>query len=250
MRIYLSRSYVRTLEYNMGALDAACTEGVVVGADIVVFPELFMTAYRGQNDPARFHERFVRISTEHSETLFIFGTISEAGYNRLNVYREGRVVAKYDKVHLFRPTGEHEKWKPGDKYVAVKFQGWRIGLMTCNDIRFPEQARALRMKAGADIFIVPAYWPDERDTTWATLLKARAIENGVYVVGCNVKGCDNGVENFTGAHSRVYDPGGGRLPSGRVYDMDKITRDQLLVDTDEQFVDIKKVETKDADRGK
>jgi len=93
--------------------------------------------------------------------------------------------------------------------VLVEVNGLRVGLMTCYDLRFPELARELA-KQGADVIVVPAAWvagPAKVDH-WRTLVKARAIENTVYVVAVGQPG-----PRYTG-HSMVVSPMGDVLVEG------------------------------------
>lgn len=99
---------------------------------------------------------------------------------------DGSVVAVYRKVHLYDSFGYRES----DRILAgpveptvVPVGEFQVGLLTCYDLRFPEHARTL-VNAGADVLVVPAAWvrgPLKEDH-WETLLRARAIENTVYVV--------------------------------------------------------------------
>ncbi|SEF14234.1 carbon-nitrogen hydrolase family protein [Jiangella alba] len=107
-------------------------------------------------------------------------------YNTLvAVGTDGAVLATYRKAHLYDSFGyrESDRLRAGDAVPAVvTVDGVRLGLLTCYDLRFPEQGRAL-VDAGADVFVVPAAWvrgPLKEDH-WQTLLRARAIENTVYV---------------------------------------------------------------------
>jgi predicted amidohydrolase len=109
-------------------------------------------------------------------------------YNTLvAVGSDGDVVASYRKIHLYDSFGyrESDRLLSGDgDPVTFVVDGMRVGLMTCYDLRFPEVGRAL-VDTGAQVFLVPAAWlrgPLKEDH-WLTLLKARAIENTVYVVG-------------------------------------------------------------------
>ena len=95
----------------------------------------------------------------------------------MTVWRAGKEIAHYDKVHLFEPNGELDLWKAGENYVAVDLGHFKMGLINCNDLRFPEQAMALRLEADCNVFAVVAWWPWRRDHVWRTLLRARAIEN-------------------------------------------------------------------------
>lgn len=128
-------------------------------------------------------------------------------YNTLVV--RGAVEAAYRKIHLYDSFGyqESDVLSPGAiDPVVMDLAGWRLGLMTCYDLRFPELARAL-VDAGAEVLVVPAAWvagPRKVDH-WRTLARARAIENTVYVVAAGQPG-----PRYCG-HSLVVDPLGDVL---------------------------------------
>lgn len=121
---------------------------------------------------------------------------------------DGHLSATYRKAHLYDAFGyrESDRLSAGDP-TAVTFDppglSIRVGLMTCYDLRFPEQARAL-VDAGAHLLLVPAAWVrgPSKEHHWTTLLAARAIENTVYVAGAAKAG-----ERYCGL-SRVVDPTG------------------------------------------
>ena len=105
----------------------------------------------------------------------------------LAVDPSGATVAAYRKVHLYDAFGyrESDSLAGGPlRATTVEVAGWTVGLMTCYDLRFPEQARVL-VDAGADLLVVPAAWVrgPGKEHHWTTLLAARAIENTVYVAG-------------------------------------------------------------------
>jgi predicted amidohydrolase len=87
----------------------------------------------------------------------------------------------------------------------------RCALAICYDLRFPELFRKYAL-AGASIIFVPAEWPQARLEHWRTLLRARAIENQLFVVACNRVGESKGTE-FCG-HSAIYDPWGEPVVEG------------------------------------
>ena len=189
MRAYLSRFVCGQLEENLERLQFEVSRATAEGADLVVFPELFLTGYRQSLEASRAREVFSQLSGAHPEALFVFGAVVEDDYNRLTVWQAGAEIAHYHKVHLFRPNREHELWKEGDRYVAVKLPWATLGLLTCNDVRFPEQARALVLQGGANLLVAVAWWPWRRDHVWRTLLQARAIENASWVLGCCIAAC-------------------------------------------------------------
>lgn len=243
MKIHLSRWTCLGVDDNLERLRDEAGLAVSGAADLVVFPELFLTGYTRVVEPARARRVFSEVSAEALETLFVFGSISEDRRNRATVWLGGLEVAAYDKVHLFAPNGEFEMWEPGDRYVAFDWRGLRLGLMNCNDVRFPEQARALKLKARCDMLVVPAWWPWRRDHIWSTLLQARAAENQVWVLGCCIAGSAWSGEDFAGAGNHVFDPAGEpvRTADDRTYAFDVENPPPSIVDPLEQFVDIQNV---------
>ena len=101
----------------------------------------------------------------------------------------GRIVARYDKLHVFDvdlPTGE--RWResaairPGDRAVVAPTPWGGLGLTVCYDLRFPHLHRALA-RAGADLIAVPAaFTVPTGEAHWQVLLRARAIETGAFVL--------------------------------------------------------------------
>ncbi|MGE5236006.1 MAG: nitrilase-related carbon-nitrogen hydrolase [Acidobacteriota bacterium] len=232
MKVYLARWVCLDAETNLRRLGEACDEAVAAGAGLVVFPESFLHGYTRTIDPARVRAACADSSGRHPAAAFLFGSFTEEGRNRATVWRGGREVARYDKVHLFAPNGERELWAEGDRYAAVDLGNLRVGLLTCNDVRFPEQARALALEARCDTLVAVAWWPWRRDHVWRTLLRARAIENGVFVMGCCVAASESPGERFAGAGNHVFDPHGEpvRTDDDRVYTLDLGRRHGLVVD--------------------
>jgi predicted amidohydrolase len=100
---------------------------------------------------------------------------------------DGEIVATYRKIHLFDVEvggvvyRESESEEPGDEAVVVEVEDWKLGLTVCYDVRFPELYRILALE-GAELVTVPAHFttPTGKDH-WHVLLRARAIENQLYV---------------------------------------------------------------------
>lgn len=233
MKVHLSRWVCLDVESNLRRLAEESSQAAEAGADLVVFPESFLHGYTRAADPARVREAFEAISSASPQVAFAFGSFSEERRNRMTVWQGGNEIARYDKVHLFAPNGELELWEPGDRYVAARCQGWTWGLLNCNDLRFPEQARALRLEARCDALLAVAWWPWRRDHVWRTLLRARAIENGVWALGCCVAASEIPAERFAGAGNHLFDPHGEavRCADDRTYFLDPERALDLTVDT-------------------
>lgn len=206
---------------------AAAAEG---GARFVLLPEY--VDYLGPDDGARqaaetedgpAHTAFAEAARSSGVWLHC-GSIRVAApdgraFNTSVVFRpDGSVAARYRKIHLFDvdiPDGathrESDTVAPGQDLVTCDVDGWRVGLSTCYDLRFPELYRGLIL-AGADLLVVPAAFTfyTGRDH-WEVLLRARAIESQCYVLAAGQVGThveDNGVVARTNGRSMLVDPWG------------------------------------------
>jgi omega-amidase len=244
MRAYLARWVCLDPDGNLRRTAEVCDDAATRGSTLVLFPEAFLHGYTRTVDPARARDVFAAASRRHPEITFVFGSFTEDRRNRSTVWRAGSEIARYDKVHLFTPNGERTVWEEGDRYAAVDLDGPRLGLLTCNDLRFPEQARALVLEARCDLLVVVAWWPWRRDHIWRTLLRARAIENGVFTLGCCLAASEFPGEQFAGAGNHVFDPHGEpvRTDDDRLYTLDLDRRRGLVVDTRDEFRDVGRVE--------
>ncbi len=126
----------------------------------------------------------------------------------------GEIVARYDKLHMFDvdlPGGESYReskvYRPGERAVVAETPVGRIGLSICYDLRFPHLYRALA-QAGAEILAVPAAFTRQTgERHWHTLLQARAIETGAFVVAPAQGGRhEDGRETY--GHSLIINPSG------------------------------------------
>lgn len=143
----------------------------------------------------------------------VANAIGQQVFNTCYVFdRSGRLVTTYHKTHLFTPSGEREDFQPGDSVVTFRLDGVKCGLAVCYDIRFPELIRRLALE-GIAILFVPAAWPLSRLSHWQTLIRARAIENQIFVVACNEAGTDGENQQLAG-HSAIIDPWGEILAQG------------------------------------
>lgn len=187
------------------------------GAELVLFPEESMFTIRHVSGTLSkvvseqwdgFVEGLQQIA-EDLQLAVVAGGYEPSGtelpYNTLvAVDGAGQVAGIYRKLHLYDAFKykESDRIQPGDSgLLTVKLGELTFGLMTCYDLRFPEVARALAV-AGADALLIPAAWfkGDHKIDHWQTLLKARAVENTVWVVAAGTRS-DNTV-----GHSAIVDP--------------------------------------------
>lgn len=186
------------------------------GSDIIVFPELWSTGYDLENAAAHStptHKGiFAQISSLASEhNIHILGSclsLLEAGrFGNTAVFfgPDGEILGEYTKTHLFQLMDEHKYLSPGEHPTIIDTSWGKAGLAICYDLRFPELFRAYAL-AGAKIIFLPAEWPHPRLNHWQILLRARAIENQMYIVACNRVGTSKDT-HFCG-HSCIIDPWG------------------------------------------
>ena len=117
----------------------------------------------------------------------------------------GKVLSDYAKIHPFSYSGEDLRFQGGDALTHFALNGIPCSNFICYDLRFPEIFQAASKKA--HVIIVPANWPAKRREHWKALLRARAVENQVYILAVNCVGEIGGVV-YTG-DSCVIDPDGG-----------------------------------------
>lgn len=206
---------------NMLRCRKAVMDAARCGAELVVFPEMTLTGFsfgRKLADKNDFTVRFFSECSKECSVSCAFGySVQEQGrlYNRLSVTDyQGNTVCSYDKIHPFSYSGEDKVFSSGNRAVTAQVGGITFGLAICYDLRFPELFAELSKTA--DCIIVIANWPESRRDHWQTLLKARAIENQCYIIGCNRCGTGNGF-SYSG-DSAVYAPDGtilSQADSGR-----------------------------------
>jgi len=129
---------------------------------------------------------------------------------------QGEEVARYDKIHLFDAMvedshgqyRESDTFEPGDRVVTVDTPAGRLGMAVCYDLRFPELFRELREQGAEWVCLPSAFTWQTGDAHWHPLIRARAIENQVWVVAPG-QGGQNSERRKTYGHSLICDPWGG-----------------------------------------
>jgi len=132
----------------------------------------------------------------------------EKVFNTVFVADNGKLAGVYRKLHLFSLLGEDRAFDSGDSWLLADTSVGKVGVIICYDLRFPELSRRLALE-GAAVICVPAQWPKPRQEHWRTLLRARAIENQLFVVACNACGLIGKLDFF--GMSMIVDPKGELL---------------------------------------
>lgn len=200
---------------NFATVQQLAADAGSQNADLLVLPELWSTGY----DLTRANRHATTVDTgifartaqlAAEQQLHIFGSClgtRDDGTGNSGVWfnRQGELVGRYDKIHRFGLMDEDRWLAAGASPTIISAEWGDTGLAICYDLRFPELFRAYAL-AGAKLIIIPAEWPHPRLAHWRTLLRARAIENQLFVVAVNRVGSSAGTDFF--GHSTVIDPWG------------------------------------------
>lgn len=190
---------------NKNRFDALLTS--VQGADVIVLPEMFTTAFCMEGSAESMDGASVQWMLKKAKSLnaAVCGSLIiqeyNQQYNRFVWVTPNGEIECYDKRHLFSLMGEGEQFAMGVERKIIHYKGWKICPQICYDLRFPVFSRN---DLGYDVLLYVANWPIRRIVAWDKLLQARAIENQSYVVGVNRVGEDVNNISFAG-HSAVYD---------------------------------------------
>jgi (R)-amidase len=186
-------------------------------AELIVFPELATTGYHvfdalddvAESVPGPTTDVLGTAAAE-AGTHVLFGMPVRNGDVVSNAAvwldADGAVRTQYDKRHLW--GDERTSFTPGETYVAVDAPFGRVGLQICYDLNFPAASAALA-RAECDLVVNLSAWTVRMERDWHTLLPARAVEQGAYVVGCNRAGLEAG-NSFCG-RSTVVEPDGATV---------------------------------------
>ena len=188
--------------------------------NLVILPEMFTTGFSA--NAACLAEEFNGITFNWMKKMSYLNGFAVCGsyivesdgrfFNRLLFFKPDGDYHYYDKRHLFLMGGEDKVFSSGNERIIFKYNGFRINLQICYDLRFPVWSRN---RQDYDLLINVANWPSQRRDAWSVLLKARAIENQCFVAGVNRIGNDGNGIQYSGG-SVVLNPYGqivGSVPT-------------------------------------
>ncbi len=216
------------IEINIKSVVSLITEAAKQGAELIITPE--MTTLLERNSEGLFEKAktenedislaiFSKLAAELHVDLVI-GSIpikisAQRCANRSYfITHNGKIAAHYDKIHMFdvqlatrEVYKESKNFQAGDKAVIIETEAYNLGLSICYDLRFPELFRDLALN-GAEIISVPAaFTVPTGKAHWHTLLRARAIETGCFILAAAQNGShEDGRETY--GHSLIVNPWG------------------------------------------
>jgi deaminated glutathione amidase len=237
------------VQENLAVAERLIGQAAARGAQIIVLPERWNAIGSAELYPvvaepltASTSVRAVRrLATFHGVSI-VAGSITERGAEPGRVFntsvvidRSGQVIASYRKLHLFDVAvggfrySESDTDDAGEAIVDVDVDGLAVGLSICYDLRFPELYRLLALR-GVDVVTVPAdFTLHTGKDHWELLLRARAVENGVYVIAAAQHG--NRPDGRTAyGRSMIVDPWGtvlAQAPDGEGHIVAELDLDRL-----------------------
>lgn len=210
------------VDTTMNKTEAMLHEAAEHGAQVVCLPEMYccqyrsaafkMFAERGSDDIVKKMSYWAK---EYG-LLLVGGSIPEIEngrmYNTCYVFdRSGKQLVKYRKMHLFDSdlpklrSHESETFGQGNSIAVFDTEFGRMGVAVCFDVRFPELIRTLSQR-GAELVFIPAQFNYITGPKhWEMLLRARAIDNQIYMAGC-CAALDESIHWHSWGHSLVADP--------------------------------------------
>jgi omega-amidase len=201
-------------DQNLRRAQAQVEEAASRGADLICFPEQFLTGWspdagrhvEGLDGPL-VQEMQGMAAASH---IHLVGAIAEQGSPKprntcLAIGPKGQILATYAKTHLFTPGGEQLHFSPGDTIATFSVGACRCGIAICYDLRFAPLFRLYAL-LGVHCVLIPAAWPCRRLPAWEALVAARGVEIQGYVLGANTTG-KTPVEEYCGG-SLAADPFG------------------------------------------
>jgi deaminated glutathione amidase len=230
---------------NLRKASGFIREAKRTNAELIVFPEFLMAFSPGSQSA----EELTRVAETvdgpfisslrdqaKAAAVAVVATIYENSTAPNRVFdtavwidARGNIASVYRKLHLYDAFGfkESDKFYPGESVAPlVRSDDYRLGMMICYDLRFPEMARLLAL-AGANVFVAPSGWVqgDLKVEHWQTMIKARALENGSYVIAPDQVG------NIYIGHSMIVDPLGRTLVDlGEAEGVEAVEIDMRLVE--------------------
>ncbi|MFP3918045.1 carbon-nitrogen hydrolase family protein [Lysinibacillus telephonicus] len=203
-------------EENLNKAYSLITNAAKKQAKLIVLPELFSTGYRVEEKDLELAERFPGDTIDWMKNIakeldiILVSCITEESivdgvlYDTAVIVDKSGLQCSYRKIYLW--DQENVRFAQGQNYQTYSIENLNIGLQICYEVGFPEGARILTLQ-GANLLIYPSAFGNARLYAWDIATRARALENGCFVIAANRIGTEKDETTF-GGHSRIIDPTG------------------------------------------
>lgn len=216
MKISLIEPALKRLDdtYNYKLIEDLIKKSGDQNPDVIVLPEIFNTgeidqfAIKIADKQGQKTKEILSILAKELNSYIIGGSVLDNRYGK--VYntsyvfdRDGKVIGSYDKTHLYSTSGEKDFITPGDSRLIFEIDGVKCGLLICYDIEFAPWVTSYALD-DVEVLFNPACWHEDWIINYDSLIRARAIENQMFVVGVNSTG--RAYEGHYGGHSQIVGP--------------------------------------------
>ncbi len=193
----------------------SCLMAAKNNADLIVFPEQFITGWDPEDSESFVEDESGDIVTRFREiaeecNIAILGSFRENDSDgpkntAIAIDKSGDFLTKYSKIHLFSPAGEDKTYIPGNNPGVFTIAGCKCGIAICYDLRFSSLFRYYR-DLDVELMVVPCAWPMARINYFKLFSKTRAVEFQMYIASVNTVG-KTPVDTYSGG-SLVVTPDG------------------------------------------
>lgn len=210
LALWQTQGYLADKAANLAALSRMAQASATAGAEILLCPECWLAGYNlskagcekaAEPQSGASMQAIGRVAAENNIAI-TYGYIERDGavlYNSAAfIAADGHLLGHYRKVHLFSDF-EHARYTPGNGFApSFLYRDWRIGLLICYDVEFPEAVRAVALQ-GAELILIPTALTPEYRAVPDRIVPARALENQIFVAYCNHSGVEDGLEFLGGS---------------------------------------------------
>ncbi len=226
MKIAIAQTLAHSdLEHNLQKMERFISEAKSSNAELIIFPE--MAYFSGKKSEGllitqrytEILERFCKLAKSHNIAL-VPGTLREPSKDKEKFYNtlpfidgSGKVLAQYRKLFLYKAVlpektyDETQDSKKGEEIVTLNWKGCTLGFSICFDLRFPELFRSLKKRGAQIIFLPSAFTVPTGQAHWEVLIRARAIENQLFILAPGLTGT-SGDGSAKYGHSLAVSPWG------------------------------------------
>jgi predicted amidohydrolase len=221
--LYQGPGKINDVEASWLHLAEVAAQAKAGGADLLILPEMYLSGYNIGAEAA-LSAAVTQASLAPAQGIaktngiaLVFGYPELVGDQVANsaalIGPDGALLLNYRKTHLFGALDREMFKSVGDAFGLAEWEGFKIGLLICYDIEFPEPARALAL-AGADILLIPTAQMQPYTQVAKHVIPTRAYENQLYIAYANHSGSDDGLD-YVGLSS-ICGPDGAVLAAAGV----------------------------------